>query len=85
MSAPDATEDERSGFAVHSLSRKWRRVAKELRPAIEAYEELTRAAGPELVAKWTEDAQLADEARDTDPAAMDIYDINGKPRECPFG
>ena len=59
-------------------------MCKELRPAVEAYERLTKAAGPELVAQWTADAVAADAARDDNVEAMDIYDIHGKPckRTC---
>ena len=66
---------------VHALSRKWRRVCKELRPAVEAFDLLTRAAGPELVATWTADAEAADATRDENIEAMDIYDIHKKRRE----
>ncbi|KAI0704604.1 hypothetical protein C8Q76DRAFT_624101, partial [Earliella scabrosa] len=64
---------------VNALCRKWRRVCKELKPAIEAYDRLTEAAGPRLVAQWTAEAAAADAARDENVAAMDIYDIHNKP------
>ncbi|KAI0712611.1 hypothetical protein C8Q76DRAFT_622017, partial [Earliella scabrosa] len=64
---------------VHALCRKWRRLCKEKAPAIEAYDRLSRAAGPELVARWTADAEAADAARDHTVEAMDIYDIHSKP------
>ena len=68
-----------SSALVAALCRKWRRVSLEKQPAIEAYERLTKAAGPQQVALWKAAAEAADSLRDEKVEAMDIYDIHSKP------
>ena len=66
---------------MHALCRKWRRLCKEKKPALDAYERLTKAAGPERVQEWMAEAATADVLRDERVEAMDIYDIHSKPCE----
>nr|VWP01792.1 Cytochrome P450 monooxygenase AKT7 (EC (AK-toxin biosynthesis protein 7) [Ganoderma boninense] len=61
------------------LTQKWRRACKEWGPAVAAFDELTRASDPAKCDEWKREADAADEARVSDPAAMDIYDVTTKP------
>nr|VWP01973.1 Cytochrome P450 monooxygenase AKT7 (EC (AK-toxin biosynthesis protein 7) [Ganoderma boninense] len=61
------------------LIRKWKRACNEWKPAVTAWEELSAASDGETVAKWTREAEAADKAREKDPAAMDIYDVDATP------
>ncbi|KAI1783483.1 hypothetical protein LXA43DRAFT_903485, partial [Ganoderma leucocontextum] len=58
------------------LVNKWRRACKEHRPATDAFEQLCKATDPAVCAEWK---VAADAARETDPAAMDIYDVSAQP------
>ena len=64
-----------------TLVRLWRRAAKEVGPATEAFEELSRAAGPANCSQWQAEAEAADREREHKVEAMDIYDIHSKPCE----
>ena len=69
------------GISHLFLIRKWKRACVEWRPALTALQELSQASDDETVARWTEEAEAADQARNTNPAAMDIYDVGTTPGE----
>ncbi|EIW81842.1 hypothetical protein CONPUDRAFT_54267, partial [Coniophora puteana RWD-64-598 SS2] len=60
---------------VLSLAEKWKRAIKEFPEAQEAFVDLTAMAGPELVAVWTAQLEQAQADRMSDPAAMDILNV----------
>ncbi|PIL26690.1 hypothetical protein GSI_11217 [Ganoderma sinense ZZ0214-1] len=55
------------------------RACKEWGPSVAAFEELTAGSDPAKCADWKREAEAADAARITDPAAMDIYDVATTP------
>ncbi|PIL25597.1 hypothetical protein GSI_11345 [Ganoderma sinense ZZ0214-1] len=61
------------------LTQKWRRACKEWGPAVAAFDELIEGSDPVKCEEWKQEADAADEARVSDPAAMDIYDVATKP------
>ncbi|KAI1784147.1 hypothetical protein LXA43DRAFT_1101707 [Ganoderma leucocontextum] len=58
------------------LIRKWKRACKEWQPAVTAFNELSAGSDAQTLAKWEGEADAADLARNRDPAAMDIYDVD---------
>nr|VWO96413.1 Type II secretion system protein C (T2SS protein C) (General secretion pathway protein C) (Pectic enzymes secretion protein OutC) [Ganoderma boninense] len=61
------------------LTRKWQRACKEWSPATIAFDELTAGTDISKCAEWRKEAEVADEARDSDPSVMDIYDVSTTP------
>ena len=65
------------------LIKKWKRAAREHGPAAEAFEDLCRVADADVLGEWRAAADAADASRDSDPTAMDIYDVSAQPCEWP--
>ncbi|TFK89216.1 hypothetical protein K466DRAFT_38375 [Polyporus arcularius HHB13444] len=64
---------------VPQLIRRWKRIATESPLAMRAFEELAGSVTPEERVAWEAEARAADEARDRNVEAMDIYDVHSKP------
>lgn len=63
---------------MNRLVQKLPKAKEELAAASAAFEELDKSANCADVAVWIEEEKRAQDARDTDPTAMDIYDIRIK-------
>ena len=61
---------------------KWKRASREYKPAVEAFDDLCKATDPELCSEWKAAADAADNLRDGDATAMDIYDVSAQPCKC---
>ena len=62
------------------LTRKWQRACREWHPATSALDDLTAGSDPAQVEQWKQEAAAADEARNDNVSAMDIYDVSATPR-----
>ncbi|KAI0693052.1 hypothetical protein C8T65DRAFT_586084, partial [Cerioporus squamosus] len=61
-----------------ALARKWRTACKNVGPAIQAFDDLTRNSPPEKVKEWTKAAEKASQERHPNYEAMDIYDVQSR-------
>ena len=64
------------------MSKRYRRALSGATLSAEAFESINASATPENVEVWSTEEERAQRERVHDVAAMDIYDIKMKRREC---